>query len=93
MKIIERGKPKRGDVYRHFKGKSYVIISGEAKNCTNDADADKEFVIYYADDDLSKVFIREQSEFLSPVDKGKYPDVKQEWRFEKDKMERRNLWL
>ena len=36
MKIIERGKPKRGDVYRHFKGKSYVIISGEAKNCTND---------------------------------------------------------
>ena len=93
MKIIEREIPKRGDYYRHFKGKVYVIIDGEAENCTNNADHSERFVIYRADENSSKIYIREQSEFLSPVDKEKYPDAKQHWRFEKDENNRRYLAL
>ena len=42
----------------------------------------EEYVVYrrlYGDNSL---WIREKSQFLSLVDKVKYPDVKQKWRFE-----------
>ena len=82
MKIIEREIPRPMEIYRHFKGKRYVVLNGEATNCTNGADADEKFVIYC--DMLGRYYyIRKRSEFLSPVDKEKYPDVEQEWRFEK----------
>ena len=83
MKIFEREIPKFGDVYRHFKGKKYFIYDGNATNCTNDTDADEKFVVYELFGGNGEMFIRERSEFLSPVDKEKYPDTKQEWRFEK----------
>lgn len=45
------------------------------------------YVIYrqlYGD---SKLYIRPYEMFLSPVDKQKYPDVKQTWRFELQNIE------
>ena len=36
--------PQEWDIYRHFKGKDYLIV-GVAHNCTNDGDG-KEYVVY-----------------------------------------------
>lgn len=82
MKMTERDKPKCGDVYHHFKGKLYDIIDGEAVNCTNDADYNEKFVVYQSYE-TKDIYIRKLEEFMSPVDKEKYPDAKQYWRFEK----------
>lgn len=80
---IEREIPQCGDIYKHFKGKKYLIINGEATNCTNGSELNEKFVVYFEYRNPSKFYIRKQSEFLSPVDKEKYPDTEQEWRFEK----------
>lgn len=74
-----------GDVYRHFKGKRYVIC-GYVVNATNGADP-APMVLYVPEEQLGTVhktfFCRTVDEFLSPVDKEKYPNATQYWRFEK----------
>lgn len=68
---------KIGRVYRHFKG-DYYLVEGIA----NDSETGKPFVIYrklYGDGEL---WLRPLEMFLSNVDKTKYPDVTQEYRFE-----------
>ena len=68
--------PKTGDIYRHFKGNLYEIII-----IARDSETLEEKVVYKAvnGDDA---YVRTLSMFLSPVDHTKYPDVKQEFRFE-----------
>ena len=64
-------------VYHHFKGNNY-IVEGVAKHSEDLS----EYVVYrqlYGDGGL---YIRPLKMFLSKVDRRKYPDVKQEWRFE-----------
>lgn len=64
-------------VYRHFKG-NYYLVEALGQN----ADTQEEMVIYrplYGQGDL---WIRPLEEFLSPVDRVKYPDADQEYRFE-----------
>lgn len=64
-------------VYRHFKNDYYLVI-----DVAQDSESDKEYVVYrclYGD---GKLYVREKEMFLSKVDKNKYPDVKQEYRFE-----------
>lgn len=66
-----------GRVYRHFKG-DYYLVEGVAKN----SETGEDYVIYrklYGDGGL---WIRPLEMFMSKVDKEKYPDVKQEYRFE-----------
>ena len=68
---------KTGRVYRHFKG-DYYLVEGVA----NDSETGEPFVIYrklYGDGGL---WLRPLEMFLSKVDKQKYPDVTQEYRFE-----------
>lgn len=68
---------KIGRVYRHFKG-DYYLVEGVAKS----SETGEEYVIYrklYGDGGL---WIRPLEMFLSPVDKEKYPNEKQEFRFE-----------
>lgn len=67
-------KPEIGQIYRHFKGNIIEIIA-IAKN-TEDL---SEMVVYKHDDDI---WVRPIDMFLSKVDKEKYPDVTQEYRFE-----------
>ena len=83
MKIIEREIPQPMEIYRHFKGNRYVIMSGEAMNCTNDDIHSNENFVVYCDLLGRYYYICKQSEFLSPVDKEKYPDAGQEWCFKK----------
>ena len=64
-------------VYRHFKG-DYYLVEDEAKN----SETGEVCVIYrklYGDGGL---WIRPKSMFLSEVDKEKYPDCKQKYRFQ-----------
>lgn len=71
-----------GRIYRHFKVDLY-LVEAIARN----ADSAKEMVIYrqlYGDGSL---WVRELDEFASPVDHEKYPEMKQTWRFELQKVE------
>ena len=66
-----------GRVYRHFKG-DYYLVEGIA----NDSETGAPFVIYrklYGDGWL---WLRPLEMFLSKVEKEKYPDCPQEYRFE-----------
>ncbi len=64
-------------VYRHFKGK-YYLAEGIAIN----ADTGEKTVVYRALYGERERFVRPLEEFLSPVDRNKYPDAKQFYRFE-----------
>lgn len=82
-------------VYRHFKGKYYEVIGvasyhdWEKKYQSNSSRPIKDMVIYKAlYNDASKnifygdIFYREIDNFISEVDKVKYPNAKQKYRFE-----------
>lgn len=69
-------------IYKHFKGDYYIVegigIHSETK---------EEYVIYrglYGD---SAVYLRPYNMFLEKVDKEKYPNVKQKYRFELQNVE------
>jgi hypothetical protein len=68
--------PKAGDIYRHFKGNLYEIII-----IARDSETLEEKVVYKSvnGDDA---YVRSLTMFLSPVDRVKYPNVEQEFRFE-----------
>lgn len=63
-----------GKNYRHFKGTIYKVIA-IAKN----TETLEDMVIYTHDD---KIWARPYDMFVSKVDKEKYPDIKQIYRFE-----------
>lgn len=64
--------------YKHFKGKEYEVFG-----LCYDIKGEK-YVYYKALYDAEvKYFIRPYDMFFSPVDKEKYPDIDQEFRFEK----------
>ena len=66
-----------GRVYRHFKGDFYLVEA-----VANDSETGEPFVVYrklYGDGGL---WLRPLAMFLSPVDRAKYPDAAQEYRFE-----------
>lgn len=63
--------------YRHFKGNIYTILCTAMHTETNE-----ELVIYVDDNDASKRYARPIGMFLSEVDRDKYPEVVQKYRFE-----------
>lgn len=65
-------------VVKHFKTNQYLVL-GVAKDVNLDTN---EFVVYRSLDGDRKLFVRPVAEFLSDVDKEKYPDVQQKERFE-----------
>ena len=70
-------KPKIGGVYRHFKGNEY-----EVKAIATHSETGEKMVVYqalYGDNDM---YVRTYDSFVSKVDKVKYPEVNQEYRFE-----------
>lgn len=70
--------PKPYERYRHFKGKDYQIIA-TAKS----ADDLRDLVVYQGLYEPYEIYVRDLQEFLSPVDRAKYPEAEQEERFRK----------
>ena len=69
-----------GSVVEHFKGNYYLVL-GIVNNATN-ADTCKQMVVYKALYGMGITWVRDIHEFLSEVDKTKYPDASQKYRFE-----------
>ena len=70
-------KIKLQQVYKHFKGKFYIV-----EDIAFDSETEEKMVIYRALYGEGKLWVRPLDEFLSEVDHKKYSDVKQKWRFE-----------
>lgn len=69
-----------GKKYRHFKGGEYIVVE-----IGYDTEIEGRKLVVYKSLYDSKVWIRPYEMFISKVDKEKYPDVKQIYRFEEVK--------
>lgn len=78
--VAGRELPRPGETWRHFKQKLYRIIA-----IADDTATKEPYVVYKTLYGEYRDFIRPLDMFLSEVDHEKYPDVRQRWRFEKEK--------
>lgn len=69
---------KAGEYYRHFKDKVYQIVA-VAKN----SETEEKMVVYQAMYGEQEIWVRPYDMFVSEVDREKYPDADQKYRFEK----------
>ena len=72
-------------VYRHFKGNYYIV-----EDIAYDSETQKEMVVYRSLYGESSLWVRPKEMFLSLVDKEKYPNVEQKYRFELINLKERN---
>lgn len=64
-------------IYKHFKGDLYIV-----EDVAIHSETKEKYVVYRGLYGNSELYIRPYDMFLSKVDKVKYPNVKQEYRFE-----------
>ena len=78
--VFEDGRVlKAGQRYKHFKkGNIYIVVIP----CVYDTEDMKEYVIYRGGDNKRRMWARPILEFMSEVDKVKYPQATQQYRFE-----------
>lgn len=94
---MSREIPKRGEIYRHFKGEYYQII------CVGHHSETQEKMVVYARISkhgfeagkaiavIKEPCIRPLDMFMSETDHIKYPEVKQKYRFEKVEMKNMDI--
>lgn len=66
----------RGSIYRHFKGDKVIVLSLAVSTET------AEEMVVYIHLKNKMLFVRPKEMFMSEVDRKKYPDVNQKYRFE-----------
>ena len=64
-------------VYRHFKGDYYIV-----EDVATHSETKEKYVVYRGLYGANELYIRPMEMFLSKVDKVKYPNVDQEYRFQ-----------
>lgn len=78
-------------IYKHYKGDYYIV-----EDVATHTETGEELVIYRGlyDDNrhgLQHLCARPKAMFLSEVDRTKYPEVTQKWRFELQNIKSKNL--
>ena len=69
-------KLKTNHIYKHFKGTYHKVLA-----IARDSETLEEKIVYNHLD-TEQLWIRDKKEFLSLVDKNKYPNIEQKYRFE-----------
>lgn len=64
-------------IYKHFKGDYYIV-----EDIAIHSETKEKYVVYRGLYGNNELYIRPYDMFLSKVDKEKYPDIKQEYRFQ-----------
>lgn len=72
-----RPSPKPQEMYRHFKGNVYQI-----RCLAKHSETGEMMVVYQAMYDTFQIYVRPLDMFMEEVDRSRYPDVKQRYRFE-----------
>lgn len=67
-----------GDTVRHFKGNLYEVLCFAC-----DSETQEDVVVYRALYGERGIWVRPKAMFLSAVDRDKYPDAAQTYRFER----------
>ena len=79
---MDRSIPKCGEVFKHFKGNCYKILA-----IGHHSETKEKLVVYYdlsgKNSTVEDPCIRPLGMFMSEVDREKYPNANQKYRFER----------
>ena len=82
---MEKENLKIKGVYKHFKNNYYIL-----EDVATHSETGEKYAVYRQLYDNGELYIRPLDMFLSEVDKNKYPNVKQKFRFELQNKEKKN---